>query len=127
MVAGVRVLIRFAQAAPAGAHYRALRGDVEFPFVELAEVDAGGPDVYEVVRETGSVTDPGGVLLITPLEDPAGWDDLAGARGQLGTRLHRAVGSAPFAFVAVTRWSSPLMYSRAVERPAPRAVLYLAA
>ena len=51
----------------------------------------------------------------------AGWDAarelLASQRGYLGTRLHRSLAAASFRFVNVARWSSPLMFSRAVQRP----------
>ena len=35
-------------------------------------------------------------------------------------RLHRASGAAEFRFVNVARWSSPLMFARALDRPAFR-------
>ena len=38
-------------------------------------------------------------------------------RGYLGTRLHRSLAAASFRFVNIARWSSPLMFSRAVQRP----------
>jgi heme-degrading monooxygenase HmoA len=82
-----------------------------------------------VVHEDGTPDDPGGVILINPFEVPAGdeerflagWDAarelLASQRGYLGTRLHRSLAAASFRFVNVARWSSPLMFSRAVQRP----------
>ena len=72
----------------------------------------------------------GGVTLINAFEVPdgeddaflAGWDGaratLAEQQGYLGTRLHRALGAAEFRFVNVARWSSPLMFARALGRPA---------
>jgi hypothetical protein len=42
---------------------------------------------------------------------------LATQRGYLGTRLHRSVAAARFRYVNIARWSSPLMFSRAVQRP----------
>ena len=84
---------------------------------------------YEDAREDGRVHVEGGVVLINPFEVPeggddaflAGWDGaraaLAGRQGYLGTRLHRAAGQAEFRFVDVARWSSPLMFARALERP----------
>jgi heme oxygenase (mycobilin-producing) len=85
--------------------------------------------LYDVVYEDGTPDDPGGVILINPFEVPAGdeerflagWDAarelLASHRGYLGTRLHRSLAAASFRFVNVARWSSPLMFSRAVQRP----------
>jgi hypothetical protein len=107
----------------AGVLYRALRPDVDFRFVSVAEGDG-----YEVVREDragGWDRIPGGVLLIDPFEVPAGeddaflagWDDaravLAEQQGYLGARLYRATGPAHFRFVDLARWSSPLMVQRA--------------
>jgi heme-degrading monooxygenase HmoA len=49
-----------------------------------------------------------------------GWnaarDVLAAQDGYLGTRLHRSLGAADFRFVNVARWSSPLMFARAVKQ-----------
>jgi heme-degrading monooxygenase HmoA len=113
--------------------YRALRSDVEFRFVDVARMDgasfAAHPSAYEVVHEEGAPDGSEGVTLINPFEVPAdederfvaGWEraraGLADQRGYLGTRLHRSVGAADFRFVNVARWSSPLMFSRAVQRP----------
>jgi len=113
-----------------GTLYRALRPDVEFRFVAVGA--AGGGAEYEVVREDGAPETAGGVTLINAFEVPggedeaflAGWDGaratLAEQQGYLGTLLHRATGAAEFRFVNVARWSSPLMFARAVERPAFR-------
>jgi hypothetical protein len=110
----------------AGVLYRALRPDVEFRFVSIGEGDD-----YEVVREEGTPDISGGVVLIEPFEVPAGEDDafltgwdaahafLAGQRGYLGARLHRAAGPADFRFVGLTRWSSPLMHFRAAPEALP--------
>ena len=85
--------------------------------------------LYEIVHEDGMPEDPGGVILINPFEVPAGeeerflaaWEaarELLGTqRGYLGTRLHRSLAAASFRFVNIARWSSPLMFSRAVQRP----------
>jgi heme oxygenase (mycobilin-producing) len=112
------------EGEPAGVLYRALRPDVAFRFVSVGEGDG-----YEVVREEGDPDDAGGVVLIDPFEVPEGedgaflaaWDaaraTLAQQRGYLGARLHRAAAPARFRFVEVARWSSPLMVSRAFERP----------
>jgi heme-degrading monooxygenase HmoA len=119
-----------------GALLRALREDADFRFVELGGVEAvadlpwrAHAGDYEVAREDGTADVAGGVLLINPFEVPpeaderflAGWDRaravLARQRGYLGTRLHRSAGPADFRFVNVARWSSPLMFSRALARP----------
>ena len=47
----------------------------------------------------------------------------SGCRGQLGMRRYRDAGDADFRFVEVTRWSSPLMYARALREPAVAAAL----
>jgi heme oxygenase (mycobilin-producing) len=125
-------------ASPAATLYRALRADVDFRFVEIGEgaAPAGGGGsfpahrgAYEVVREDATPDVEGGVVLVNPFEVPAedddkflaGWDDARGAladqRGYLGTRLHRAIDAADFRFVNVARWSSPLMFARALQRP----------
>jgi hypothetical protein len=110
----------------AGVLYRALRPDVAFRFVSVAEGDD-----YEVVREHGTPDVSGGVVLIDPFEVPAGEDDaflagwdaaraaLAGQQGYLGARLHRAAGPADFRFVELARWSSPLMVHRAAAAAIP--------
>lgn len=84
------------------------------------------PGLYEVVHEEGEPDATGGVILINPFEVPAeadaafvaGWQRarglLAERPGYLGTRLHRSVGPADYRFVNVARWSSPLMFSRAI-------------
>jgi hypothetical protein len=112
----------------AGVLYRALRPDVAFRFVSVAEGDG-----YEVVREDGGGgwdRIPGGVVLIDPFEVPAGEDDaflagwdaargvLAEQQGYLGARLYRATGPADFRFVDLARWSSPLMVQRAAAKGA---------
>jgi heme-degrading monooxygenase HmoA len=85
--------------------------------------------LYEVVHEDGTPEGAGGVILINPSEVPsgddelflAGWDGvremLATQRGYLGTQLHRSLAAARFRYVNIARWSSPLMFSRAVQRP----------
>jgi heme oxygenase (mycobilin-producing) len=111
--------------------YRALRADAEFRFVAVARVDEGSsaPGLYEVVHEDGAPDGAEGVTLINPFEVPegederfaAGWERvraaLADQRGYLGTRLHRGVGVSDFRFVDLARWSSPLMFARATQRP----------
>jgi hypothetical protein len=139
-----RVLIDFAPAdkGRSGRLYRALRDDVDFPFVEIRYADS--PErrrgVFEIVHEDGDPDGDGGVVLIDPFEVPiggdedflAGWDAareiLAGAQGYLGTRLHRSLGAADFRFVNIVRWSSPLMFARARKPAMPFAshpALYL--
>jgi heme-degrading monooxygenase HmoA len=117
------------------ALFRALRSDVDLRFVDVARVDAAEerfashPSLYEVVHEDGTPDREGGVVLINHVEVPAGEDArfmagwerareaLASERGYLGTRLHRSVGAADFRFVDFARWSSPLMFARALQRP----------
>jgi heme-degrading monooxygenase HmoA len=124
--------------------HRALRDDVDLRFVDVAQAesaqdrdeevaDGSFPShhgVYEVVREDRSPDVEGGVVLINPFEVPdgdderflSGWDGARDAlvqqRGYLGTRLHRSVGAADFRFVNIARWSSPLMFARALQQPA---------
>lgn len=97
---------------------------------------------YEVAHEDGDPEGAGGVLLITFFAGPALESDewarlhavFAARQGYLGTRLHAALG--PADFCEVVRWSSPLMYARALQLPetadaiaalpfAGRAALYL--
>jgi heme-degrading monooxygenase HmoA len=117
---------------------RALRADVEHRYVDIARVDASRepfashPGLYEVVHDEGTPDGAGGVVLVNPFEVPAGEDEgfvaawervralLAQQRGYLGTRLHRSRGAADFRFVNVARWSSPLMFSRALQQPEVR-------
>jgi heme-degrading monooxygenase HmoA len=88
------------------------------------------PSLYEVVHEDGTLEVEGGVVLINPFEVPPGDDErflagwararemLAQQRGYLGTRLLRSLApQADFRFVNIARWSSPLMFSRAVQQP----------
>jgi heme-degrading monooxygenase HmoA len=127
--------------APGTMLHRALRDDADFRFVAVAAADAAAPGgefpsqraLYEVVHESGTPEGAGGVVLIEPFAVPedadagflAGWhrrrEALAGQHGHLGTRLYRAVGPAGLRFVEVARWSSPLMYARAIARPEHRA------
>lgn len=86
------------------------------------------PSLYEVVHEDGAPDGSDGVVLINPFEVPdadeaflRGWhaarERLAAQHGYLGTRLHRSLGPAEFRFVNVARWSSPLMFARAIQQP----------
>ena len=137
----VRDLLAAKGGYQATALHRALRPDVDLRFVDVARVDSpdtaspgaelpyrAHPGVYEVAREDGTPDIQGGVVLINPFEVPdedderfvAGWDRAREAmmrqQGYLGTRLHRSVGPADFRFVNVARWSSPLMFARALKR-----------
>jgi heme-degrading monooxygenase HmoA len=111
--------------------HRALRDDVAVRFVGVTE---GAPDdsratSYEIAEEDGAVDEPGGVLVIEAFEVADAADEqflpawhrrreaLATLRGYLGTRLYRGVGPADFRFIAIARWSSPLMVHRAGQRP----------
>jgi heme-degrading monooxygenase HmoA len=123
------VVLRFVSVARVESPkaWRQAIGDAELPGGTMAFTAHSG--LYEVVHEDGTLDDPGGVILINPFEVPAGdeerflagWDAarelLASQRGYLGTRLHRSLAAASFRFVNVARWSSPLMFSRAVQRP----------
>jgi hypothetical protein len=124
MTASITTFVDAPDAGRAGQLYRALRDDVAFPYVRI-----GPGDDYEIVHEDGDVEGEGGTVLINPFEvappdDGAfetGWrrmrDLFAGQQGYLGTRLHRAVGPADYRWVNVARWSSPLMFQRALQRP----------
>jgi heme-degrading monooxygenase HmoA len=118
-----------AEAPPDGAPedvtvYRALREDVDFRYAVVAP--GGG---YEVVRDEGDVDGSGGVLFFNPFEvSPAddekflaAWDAarevLEAQHGFLGRRMHRSTGDAELRFVNLGRWSSPLMFARAIARP----------
>jgi heme-degrading monooxygenase HmoA len=115
--------------------YRALRADVDFRFVAVASADDDSPGSgrYVAVHEDGAPDGSQGVTLVNPFEVPAGEDErfvagweraraaLADQRGYLGTRLHRSVDDGHFRFVHLARWSSPLMFARATQRPEFRA------
>jgi hypothetical protein len=101
--------------------------DPAFPGAEMPFRAHTG--LYDVARAEGTVDIEGGTVLIDPFEVPddqderflAGWQQareaLARQRGYLGTRLHRSLGPADFRFVEIARWSSPLMFARALGRP----------
>ena len=103
--------ITFSKATP-GTVYRALRDDVPHPFVTVAD----GPG-HDVIHEDGDPDGRGGVILIERFEEqflPA-WHErrarLSTQRGYLGSRLLRGDDG----YVAIGRWSSPLMYARATR------------
>ena len=120
-----------AERSASAVLYRALRADVDFRFVAVTpfDDDSSAPGLYEAVHEDGAPDGSEGVTLINPFEVPAGDDErfvagweraraaLADQRGYLGTRLHRSVGESDVRFVNVARWSSPLMFARATQRP----------
>jgi heme-degrading monooxygenase HmoA len=102
--------------------FRALREDVTPRFVA---VGGAGGDRYEVLHEAGDVEGSGGVVVID-LHQVAEADDepfvaawrsrqeaMAATQGHLGARLCRSVEATEFRFVALARWSSPLMVARA--------------
>jgi hypothetical protein len=123
---------RFLAQRPAGGVlFRALRDDVAFRFAAItgAPVASAFParaGEYEVVHADGAPDGREGVTLIDPFvvaagaEEAflAGWhairDALSAQRGYLGTRLHRG-DAAEHRFVDVARWSSPLMFARALR------------
>ena len=121
---------RFVNVARVEARKRAV-ADAEFPGAQMPF--KAHPGLYEVVHEDGAPDGAEGVILINAFEVPAEADDqflagwqrarelLGGQAGYLGTRLHRSLGpAAEFRFVNIARWSSPLAFSKAVERPAFR-------
>jgi hypothetical protein len=105
------VRITFSETTPGTVH-RALRDDVTHPVVTIAD----GPG-HDVVHEDGTPEGRGGVLLIEPFDErlvPAWYErreHFRSQRGYMGSRLLRGEPG----YVAVTRWSSPLMYFRATQ------------
>jgi hypothetical protein len=139
-----RELLRAGGACEQMLLHRALRRDVDPRFVSVARVlsrpaleavisDPAYPglatSLYEVAREHGTPAVEGGVVLVDPIASPDGgderlleeWDRARGVLGEqqgyLGTRLYRRVGPSGFRFVDIVRWSSPLMFARALRRP----------
>jgi hypothetical protein len=129
-----------ARAGERGTLLRALRADIELRFVELG-AGAGDPPFpayasdYETVHEDGDHDGAGGAVLIDPFEvDVSGDDEFVTAcaamlgqlerrQGYLGSRLYRSSGPATFRFVHLVRWSSPLMFARALADPAAAAAI----
>lgn len=103
--------ITFSEATPGTVH-RALRDDVPHPIVTLAD----GPG-YDEVHRDGDPDGRGGVILIEPFDEDgvAAWHEnrerLSTRRGYMGSRLFHSRGG----YVAISRWSSPLMYARATR------------
>jgi heme-degrading monooxygenase HmoA len=97
--------------------YRAIRDDTPVRFVSV-----GPGDSHQLSHEDGDIDGAGGVTLIEPFHEQflADWQRLrtllAVQRGYLGSRLYRA-GVEGVPCVGITRWSSPLMRHRAVQRP----------
>ena len=78
--------------------------------------DGPDADAHELVHEDGEPKGDGGVLLVGFLAGvPDGWEPLrallSARQGYLGSQLYRGQAG----FVAVVRWSSPLMYARALK------------
>jgi hypothetical protein len=101
--------------------YRAIRDDTPVRFVSVAAGDS-----YELVHDDGEVEGSGGVIQITTFgaadaEFLPAWQRLheieTGRRGYLGTRLYRGPEAADIRFVAIARWSSPLMVFRTAQQP----------
>jgi hypothetical protein len=105
------VRITFSEATP-GTVYRALRADVPHPVVTIAD----GPG-YDEIHTDGDPDGRGGVILIECFQERClpSWhehrEQLATQRGYMGSRLLRGDPG----YVAVSRWSSPLMYARAAR------------
>ena len=92
--------------------YRAIRPDTPVRFVSVAP---GGS--HELIHEDGDVDGEGGIIRIDVIDDELSlveWREarevFATRRGYLGSRLYRG---ADAGFVAIARWSSPLMVQRA--------------
>jgi hypothetical protein len=70
-------------------------------------------DDAQVIREDGEPLGAGGVVLVAFVDDAAGWESLrellAPRQGYLGSRLYPGG--------ALVRWSSPLMWARALRDP----------
>jgi heme-degrading monooxygenase HmoA len=120
----VAIALHETEVEAGGTVYRALRDDVCFPYVVVGEGDE-----YEPVFEHGEPDGDGGTVLVNAFAVPADDDErflaswhearelLSRHHGYLGTRLHRAAEPSRFRYVNIARWSSPLMFSRAVRDP----------
>ncbi len=106
---------------------RALRDDVPIPVWVFSTAAVGPESVpYEVMAEDGDVDGAGGVRLVELFADASeltAWAALHALlrdrQGYLGTRVHRGAAD----LVALLRWSSPLMYQRALQQPEVAAVV----
>jgi hypothetical protein len=104
------------RAGPGATLYRSIRDETPVRFVSVAP---GG--VYDLVHEDGDIEGSGGVIQITTLtagtETLAAWQRLHAIettrRGYLGTRLYGGHAG----YVAISRWSSPLMVARTQRQP----------
>jgi hypothetical protein len=108
---------RLERGAGGATLYRAIRDDTPVRFVSVAPGDS-----HELIHEDGDVGGPGGVVEITTFgvaELLPTWQRRheieTARRGYLGTTLYR--GSADLGYVAITRWSSPLMVFRTTQQP----------
>ena len=132
------------------ALHRALASDAEFRFINVAQWESpqtlqaamaqpefpgrempfrAHPALYRVIREDGSDTEAG-VVLINAFEVPAGseedfiagWertrDVLKAKNAYLSTRLHQSLSpEADFRFVNIGRYESPQAFQTAVQDP----------
>ena len=104
--------------------WRQAIGDTELPGGTMRFKAHSG--LYEVLHEDGIPEASGRGHPHQPVRSargrrgalPSRWDHarelLATQRGYLGTRLHRSLAAASFRFINIARWSSPLMFSKAV-------------
>lgn len=81
--------------------------------------EVAGGAAYELVHEDGEPAGAGGVVLLAFLDgQEEAWEALRGLlaprQGYLGSRRYRGEAGS----VALVRWSSPLMYARALREPA---------
>jgi heme-degrading monooxygenase HmoA len=107
--------------------WRRAVGDPAFPGREIRF--ASHPGLYEVAHEDGAPDGSEGVVLINAFEVEPEADDaflaawqrartvLAAQPGYQGTRLHSSLGAGDFRFVDIARWSSPLAFAKATDRP----------
>jgi len=80
---------------------------------------------YALAHADGDLEGAGGAVLVEPFEADddrlaASWEALrallAARQGYLGARLYRSEGPARYPVVGLVRWSSPLMYARALAQ-----------
>jgi heme-degrading monooxygenase HmoA len=100
--------------------YRAIRPETPVRFVSVAAGDS-----HQLVHEDGDFDGPGVIEITTSTAADAeflpAWERRheieLGRRGYLGARLYRSVAPADMRFVAIARWSSPLMVFRTAQQP----------